>query len=528
MDAAGSSPFETVFAAVADAARARPDAPALAFPEQGQRRTYAQLRDDASALARGLLDSGLAPGDRVALLSESRVEWPTVQLACAAAGLVLVPLNTHYRTEDLGYALRRSGSRALFLSPVFRSNRYADMVESLRGDLPALRHVVPFGRDPGDGPYGALLARGRASGRTLPAVAGGEVAALLYTSGTTGFPKGALQTHRAMLGDSWGSAVRLGIGPEDRWTTMVPLFHCAGCIMVLQGAIQRGACFVGVPAFDPEAMMRVIQDERCSVFSGVPTAYIALLNHAARPGYDLSSLRIGTCGGADADPAMLERCARELPLPGLVQVYGMTETSTLVSCPAPDDPERYATSGPPLPGMEARITDPATRAVLPAGVIGQVEARGVGIMAGYDQDPAATAAVLDASGWLQTGDLGLLTPTGRLQLAGGRMRDMIIRGGENVYAAEVERVLLRHPAVREAAVFPVKDAYYGEAVAVALRLGAAVKAADLQAFCGERIARFKVPVRLYRVDAFPLTASGKVRKVALREQAEKDALPPLD
>jgi fatty-acyl-CoA synthase len=252
-----------------------------------------------------------------------------------------------------------------------------------------------------------------------------------------------------------------------------------------------------------------------------------MLNHPARGRYDMTSLRLGTCGGADADAEILAACAREFPCPGLVQVYGMTETSTLVSAAAPDDPERHTTAGEPLGGIEVRITDPSTRAVLPAGAVGQIEARGTPIMMGYDGDPAATAEVLGPDGWLQTGDLGRITPSGRLQLAGGRLRDMIIRGGENIYSVEVERVLLRHPAVEDVAVFAVKDAYYGEAVAGAFRLRGAVRAAALQAFCAERIARFKVPARLYRVDAFPLTASGKVRKVQLRAMAEAGTLTAL-
>ncbi|MSP81353.1 MAG: hypothetical protein EXQ94_00090 [Alphaproteobacteria bacterium] len=521
------SPFPTLGAALAAAARATPEREALVFPGIRRRATYGDWWRASSAVARALIERGLRPGDRVALLAENRIEWPIVQMAVALAGLVLVPLNTHYRREDLGDALGRSRARALFLSPSFRSNRYLAMVAELRPGLPVLELVVPFGADERDGDFAGLVEAGGASRAPLPEVAAGAVAGLLYTSGTTGFPKGALLTHRAMLGDSWGSATRLGIGEGDRWTSIIPLFHCAGCIMNVTGALQSRACYVGVPAFDPEEMLRIVAAERCTVLTGVPTSYLAMLQHPNRGRFDLGTLRVGTCGGADADPGMLAACARDFPIPGLAQVYGMTETSTLVACPTPDDPERFATAGPPLPGMEARITDPATGALLPIGAVGQVEARGVGIMLGYDGDLRATEAVLAPDGWLKTGDLGRLTPTGRLQLAAGRLGDMIIRGGENIYPVEVERVLARHPAIAEVAVFAIADGYYGEAVAAAIRLSAATSAAEIAAFCGERIARFKVPARLFAVDGFPATASGKIRKKRLREMAEKGELTPL-
>lgn len=519
-----ASPFATLGQALAEAAATDGGAEALVFPHQDRRVSYAAWHDASAALARALLDRRFVPGDRIALLAENRIEWPIVQFAAALGGFVLVPLNTHYRTEDLSFALARSGARVLFLSPSFRSNRYLDMVRAVRGVAPDLRLVVPFD---GDGAFQALLAEGERSSAPLPAVAPGDVAGLLYTSGTTGRPKGALLSHAAMLADSWGSDARLGVRAGDRWTSIIPLFHCAGCIMNMVGCVQARATYVGVPAFDADTMCRVIEAERCTILTGVPTSYLAMLEHPGRAGRDLASLRLGTCGGADADPAMLAACAREFPCPGLVQVYGMTETSTLVSCAAPDDPERHATAGEPLPGIEVRVTDPATGAVLPVGAVGQVEARGTPIMIGYDQEPEATAEVLDADGWLRTGDLGRLTPTGRLQLAGGRLRDMIIRGGENIYPVEVERVLLRHPAVEDVAVFAVRDAYYGEAVAGAFRLRSDVAATELQSFCAERIARFKVPARLYRVTAFPLTASGKVRKVQLRAMAESGGLQAL-
>ncbi len=522
------SPYPTPGAALAAAARERGAAEALAFPDAGLRLSFAEWHDAATALARALIGLGLGPGDPIALLAENRLEWPLVQLAVARMGGVLVPLNSHYRQQDLAYALRQSAARAVFLSPRFRSNAYLDMVRALEPDLPALETVIGFdAAHPGCLSYAELVRRGAAEACALPEVAPDDIAALLYTSGTTGTPKGALLSHRAMMGNAWGAAQRLRVAPGERWTSIIPLFHCAGCIMTLLGSLQSGACYVGVPAFDPEAMFRVIDGARCTVLSGVPTSYLAMLEHPARGRYDLSSLRTGTCGGADADPAVLEACARDFPMPQLCQVYGQTESATLVTCSAVDDAERLRSAGPPLPGYEVRITDPATRAPLAPGRIGQIEARGPMVMRGYYAMPEATAACLDAEGWLQTGDLGRLDSAGRLVLEGGRLRDMIIRGGENVYPAEVEAVLGAHRAVAEAAVFALPDRYYGEIVAAALRLSAEVTAEALRAHCARRIARFKVPEAWFAVADFPATASGKIQKYRLRELAAENALEAL-
>jgi len=521
------SPFGSPGEALSFHARMRGDEDGLVFPMSGGRMSFAAWDAAATALATALLDLGLAPGDHVALLAENRIEWPVVQIAAGRAGLVLVPLNTHYRQADLAYALAQSRSRAIILSPHFRSNRYLDTVAALRPTLDRLRFVITLDEaDGADVTYGDLLVRGRESGTRLPAVRPDDVAALMYTSGTTGFPKGALLSHRAMLGNAFGTAGRLGIGPGDRWTSIIPLFHCAGCIMNLLGSLQAGAAYVGVPAFDPVDMFSIIHQERCTALSGVPTSYVAMLENKRRPEFDLSSLRTGTCGGADVDPALLAQCAAAFPQPGLCQVYGQTESGTLVACPEVSDPQRFATVGLPLPGYEVRITGP-DGAVLPAGGVGQVEARGAMVMEGYFLNEAATRDTITPNGWLKTGDLGLLRPDGRLALAGGRLRDMIIRGGENIYPVEIENVLATHPAVAECAVFGLPDAFYGEIVAAALRLNADVAAADISSFLGERIARFKIPAVMYRVAGFPLTASGKIRKVELRDMAGQDALAKL-
>ncbi len=515
----GALSFDHSWAALEYAAQTWPDGEALVFPHQGQRRSFAQWRSESAAMAGGLAAAGLNSGDHIALLAENRVEWPIVQLACAALGAVFVPLNTHYRRDDLAYALKQSDSKALICSVSYRSNPYLETVQSLRSELPVLRHVFCL-----DDESSAILRHGvfRPGEST-----GHEKAALLYTSGTTGFPKGALLSQRAMMMVARGTAGRLGLKSGDRWTSIIPLFHCAGCILNILGCLQFGGAYVGIPSFEPEALFRVIQDERCTFLSGVPTSYLAMLNHPSRGTYNLSSLRAGTCGGADCNPDVLRRCAEEFPMPGLVQVYGQTEGATLFVCPNAGDPLRWETAGTALPGYELRIADPLTLALLPAGEIGEIQARGPMVMEGYYNQPEATAETIIDGGWLRTGDLGYLRDDGRLVVAGGRLRDMIIRGGENIYPAEIENVLQRHEAVAGIAVFACKDDYYGETVAAAVKLNRPVTAAELRVFCATRIAKFKVPAIFYRIENLPQTPSGKIRKVELRQLAEENGLDVL-
>ena len=504
--------------ALEKAAELWPDAEALVFPHQNERRSFLQWRNDALALAGQLAAHGLRRGDHIALLAENRVEWPIVQMACAALGALFIPLNTHYRRDDLAFALKQSRARAIFCSARYRSNPFLATIAALRPELPELDHVF------------CLDGEGAMSGEAhLPSFAGSgdDIGALLYTSGTTGFPKGALLSHRAMMMVADGTASRLGLAAGDRWTSIIPLFHCAGCIMNILGCLQHGAAYVGVPSFDAEAMFKIIETERCTHLSGVPTSYLAMLDHPARHGYDLGTLRAGSCGGADCDPTLLRRCAAEFPMPGLTQVYGQTEGATIFTAPRHDDPRRWETAGTALPGYEIRIVEPQTLHPRAVGEIGEIQARGPMVMAGYHDRPQETAEVLLSDGWLRTGDLGYLDHDGHLVIAGGRLRDMIIRGGENIYPAEIENVLCRHAMVKAAAVFAESDRYYGEIVAAAVRLDGAATAADLKAHCAARIAHFKVPARLYAVETFPLTPSGKVRKVELRRLAAEGKLAAL-
>jgi fatty-acyl-CoA synthase len=526
--AASLTPFRTPGEALARHAAERGHAEAMVFPQSATRMTYGDWHERASALARALLDMGFVPGDHIGILAESRIEWPVAQMAIALMGGVMVPLNTHYRRDDLKYALSHSGTRCLFLSTAFRNNKYLDMAASLLDELDSLDTLIIFD-DATDEAfcYAALIGQGRSSDTSLPEVSPDAVASLQYTSGTTGFPKGALLTHAGMLANAWGISGRLQVTEDDRWTSIIPLFHCAGCIMCVLGTLQRGSCYVGVPAFSPVEMFELMQDEKCTMLSGVPTSHIAMLDHPERQNYDLSNLRAGTCGGADTDPALLRDCAENFPLPGVVQVYGQTEASTLISLADCQSPDRFDTCGPPLPGVEVRITEPNSGADLPAGEIGQIETKGPMVMRGYYGNDDATRETIGSDGWMKTGDLGYLTPEGNIVVAGGRLRDMIIRGGENIYPVEIENLLRAHPSVTDIAVFGVPDRYYGEIVGAAVSLSAPATAEELQSYCNGRIAKFKVPAVLFTVDEFPLTASGKIRKTELQDMVKDGKLTEI-
>ncbi len=521
--------FDHPIAALIAQAETRGASEALVFPSAGGRLTYAQWLDRSLRIAGALEGLGLGRGDPIALLAENRLDWPVIQMATAALGGLFVPLNTHYRSDDLAFALEASGAKAIFTSDHFRSNPYLDNVLAARKALPLLRHVVSLDRARPDAGVLGIEDLARAPRLASPVTADppGTAGALLFTSGTTGKPKGALLQHSGMMMCARQTSERLDLRAGDRWTSIIPLFHCAGCILNIQGALQVGGAYVGQPAFDAEALFTLIETERCTALSGVPTSYLAMLQHPARSRYDLSSLRTGTCGGADANPDVLAACARDFPIPGLCQVYGQTESSTLVTASGHDEPERFRTAGRALPGYEIRIADPQTLEILPAGQIGEVQGRGPMVMLGYHRNAEATAETITEDGWLRTGDLGYLEPSGHLVIAGGRLRDMIIRGGENIYPVEIETLYAGHPAIAEIAVFGEPDDYYGEVVAAAVRLTSETTSGALTTFAADRIARFKVPVRFYAVERFPLTPSGKIRKVELREMARDGKLNML-
>lgn len=503
------------YAMLLHCAKQWPHKEALVFDEGAQRLSFSQWLNQVQCLASGLRRRGVKPGDPVALLAENRIEWPIAQVAIAAVGAVLVPINTHFREDDLRHVLSHSQAVAILLSESFRSSDYLVMVKAVQEQLPALREVLCFeGSD-----YAALLAEPPERPFQGWPWSPRELASIQYTSGTTGRPKGAELCFEGMLMNARGTAERLGVTAEDRWTSIIPLFHCAGCIMNVLAALSVGATYVGIRAFDAGRMLRLIERERCTLLTGVPTSYLAMLDHPERAGFDLSSLRAGTCGGADCDPALLARCAEAFPIRGLVQVYGQTEASTLIALDDCSSPQRFVTAGLPLAGMQVRVCDPENGRELGQGETGQLQVRGPMVMLGYHRDAVETARCVDAEGWMQTGDLGRLREDGRVELVGGRLRDMIIRGGENVYPVEVENLLRTHPSIIEVAVFAMPDAFYGEVVAAAVELAHGLTKSEIRQACVGKIAGFKHPTRLFTVAEWPMTSSGKILKRSLQAAA---------
>ncbi|HEX5286277.1 MAG TPA: AMP-binding protein [Polaromonas sp.] len=516
------------YEALARCADLWPASEGVVFPLSNKRLTFSQWLSQAQRLGEGLRRLGIGEGDTVALWAENRIEWAVTQTALAAIGAVLVPINTHFREQDLRFVLNHSQAKAILFSKRFRSSNYLDMVTGQQPDTPSLQHMVCFDAvdQPGIVAYETLL-KGQDHHFVPAHTQAKAMGSVQYTSGTTGQPKGAALSFGGMMLNAAASAKRLKLSHGDRWTSIIPLFHCAGCIMNLMGCLSKGATYVGVPAFDAQDMFRIIESERCTLLTGVPTSYLSMLQHPDRQQFDLSTLRAGTCGGSDCDPGVLARCAAEFPIPGLVQVYGQTEASTLIALDDPDSPDRWATSGYALEGMELRITHPDTRSIMEPMALGQIEVRGPMVMMAYLYQPEATSKTIDEDGWMQTGDLGYLRPDGRLVIAGGRLRDMIIRGGENIYPVEVENLLREHPAVGEVAVFGLPDTYYGETVAAAVSLRTPVMADELKTFLSGKVAAFKHPIRYFQVTEWPMTSSGKIKKRDLQTAAQADQLDVL-
>jgi len=511
-----------------------PEREALVHPELGLRWTFAELSQRADDLARGLLALGIQPGDHVAVWADNRPDWVSLSYAIARVGAVLVTVNVELVKREAAYVLRQSRSRLVVAARgvADRKGREGDEYEralaAIRadGDCPELEHVVAFDA------LDELIERGRAVDVTAvrartAAVPTDAPANIQYTSGTTGFPKGVVLTHANVLHDAVAFGRRLDTGPDDRVLMQVPLFHCFGCVIALLGAHAFGAAIVMLRRFDATRALEAIDAERCTLLHGVPTMYLALLEHPERARFDTHSLRAGAMGGAICPPALMRRVAEELGCAGIANAFGLTECSPTVAMCGPDVPleERIACAGPALDGVEMKAVDPATLREVATGTSGEIWVRGPTVMRGYFEQPDETAAVLTADGWLRTGDLGAIDARGRVTLT-GRLKDVIIRGGENVMPAEVEDALRAHPAVRDAAAFGVPSERWGEEVAAAVVLRAGVLrgepgAADeaaLIAFLGSRLARFKRPSRIHVVDELPLTSSGKIRRFVLRER----------
>ncbi len=515
---------ETIDANLAKAVQRFGDREALVDVASGRRLTYADLDAEVEKVARGLMARGVAKGDRVGIWAPNTVEWFLVQYATARIGAILVNINPAYRTHEVGYVLGQAGVATLVSAPSFRSSDYRAMVDEVRADLPTLRDVVYLGEES----WHRLLADGAA----VDDAAVEERAASLgfddainiqYTSGTTGFPKGATLSHHNILNNGYMVGEVCGYSEHDRICVPVPFYHCFGMVMGNLASTSHGACVViPAPGFDPAATLAAVQAERCTSLYGVPTMFIAELALADFADYDLTSLRTGIMAGSPCPVEVMKRVISDMHMEGVTICYGMTETSPVSTQTREDDSldRRVSTVGRVHPHLEVKVVDPLTRLPVPVGEPGELCTRGYSVMIGYWDEPAKTAEVL-RNGWMHTGDLATLDAEGYVNIV-GRIKDMVIRGGENVYPREVEEFLYSHPDIVDVQVIGVPDAKYGEELMACVRLreGAEpVTIEALRAFCAGKLAHYKVPRYVRIVEDFPMTVTGKVRKVEMREQA---------
>ncbi|HEX7353214.1 MAG TPA: AMP-binding protein [Mycobacteriales bacterium] len=511
---------DTIGGLLARMAREHPGREALVVRHQGVRLTYADLDEQTDHLARALVAAGLVPGDRVGIWSPNCAEWTLLQYASAKAGLILVNVNPAYRTHELGYVLAQSGMRMLVAARDTRGEPTAPIIDEARPGT--LEQVVLLDTDG----WPALLARGH-DDIALPAdLDCDDPINIQYTSGTTGAPKGATLTHHNIVNNAYFVGALCGYDETDRVCVPVPFYHCFGMVMGVLGAHTHGACtVVPAPSFDPAATLATIAEERCTSLYGVPTMFIAMLADATLASTDLASLRTGIMAGSPCPVEVMKRVTAEMHMPEVTIAYGMTETSPVSTQTRVDDDleRRVSTVGRVHPHVEVKVVDPLTGRTVPRGESGELCTRGYSIMRGYWDEPAKTAEVLDPAGWMHTGDLATMDTDGYLAIV-GRSKDMVIRGGENIYPREVEEFLYGHPDIADVQVIGVPDQKYGEELMawVVLRAGAEPLTAEaVREFCAGKLSHYKVPRYVHVVDGFPMTVTGKVRKVEMRAQAEK-------
>jgi len=487
----------------------------------GRRWTYARFDADTDTLARGLIAVGIEAGDRVGIWSPNCAEWVLLQYATAKAGVVLVNINPAYRSHELGYVLRQSGVRMLVSAESFKTSNYRAMIEEVSGGLDALEQVVYLGSPEWD----ALMAATRGEADPLPARAAGlafdDPINIQYTSGTTGFPKGATLSHHNILNNGLFIGEGCRYTEEDRVCIPVPFYHCFGMVLGNLACTTHGACIViPSPGFEPAAALDAVQRERCTSLYGVPTMFIAELALPGFASYDLSTLRTGIMAGSPCPVEVMKRVVSEMHMAEVTICYGMTETSPVsTQTRADDDMERrVSTVGRVHPHVEVKIIDPETSQVLPRGTPGELCTRGYSVMLGYWDDEEQTRGAIDAARWMHTGDLAIMDDAGYLNIA-GRIKDMVIRGGENIYPREVEEFLYAHPAIEDVQVIGVPDAKFGEELCawVKLRPGETLTLEELRQFCTGKIAHYKIPRYLRISDEFPMTVTGKVQKYKMRE-----------
>ena len=493
------------------------DREALVDVAAGHRWTYTRFDEDVNRLARGLLARGIAKGDRVGIWAPNCAEWVLTQYATAKIGAILVNINPAYRTHELDYVVRQSGLSMLVSAVAFKTSDYRSMISSIGFDAVAYMGEPSFSDLFLDGDMTEISER-------AATLAFDDPINIQYTSGTTGFPKGATLSHHNILNNGYFVGELIGYTSSDRVCLPVPLYHCFGMVMGNLGATSHGACIVlPAPGFDPAATLAAVQSEKITSLYGVPTMFIAELGLADFGSYDLSSLRTGIMAGSPCPVEVMKRVVTEMNMSEVAICYGMTETSPVSTMTRPDDnlTRRTETVGRVMPHLESKVINPATGLPVSHGQPGELCTRGYSVMLGYWDQPAETAEAIDAARWMHTGDLATMDADGYVNIV-GRIKDLVIRGGENVYPREVEEFLYKHPDIADVQVIGVPDEKYGEELMawIVLRPGAApISAAALREFCAGRLSHHKIPRYVHVVDSFPMTVTGKVRKVEMREQA---------
>lgn len=518
---------------------------ALVVPHQGARLSYAALRAEVDRLACGLIRLGLQPGDRVGIWSQNNLEWVLTQFATAKAGLIMVNINPAYRRAELEYALNKVGCRALILAPSFKASDYLEIINDLAPELarstpgslhssrlPQLEMVIRLGKETSAGMFNfdSLLAPASTAELEQLQARGAllqfdDPINIQFTSGTTGAPKGATLSHHNILNNGYfiGEAMRLT--PQDRLCIPVPLYHCFGMVLGNLACLTHGAAMVFPgEGFDPLATLKTVEAERCTGLHGVPTMFIAMLDHPEFARFDLSRLRTGIMAGSPCPVEVMKRVVAQMHMAEVTIAYGMTETSPVSFQSSTDDPLelRVSTVGRIQPHVEVKIIDSEGR-IVPRGATGELLTRGYSVMLGYWGDEQRTRETIDVAGWMHTGDLATIDAAGYCNIV-GRLKDMVIRGGENVYPREVEEFLYRHPKVQDVQVVGVPDLKYGEELCACIiaRAGEKLTEQEIRDFCKGQIAHYKIPRYIRVVDSFPMTITGKIQKYLMREQMKRE------
>jgi fatty-acyl-CoA synthase len=535
----------TVGALLDSMAERFPENDALVYPERGLRHSYREFNEVCRTVAKGLLKLGIKKGDNVSIWAYNVPEWVILQFATAKIGAILVTVNTSYKSAELEYILNQSDSTTLFMVKSFKDTDYVQTVYDVVPELPTaepgklsssklpfLTNVIFIGDETPAGMtnFSAILELGaQVSDQELQAVEATldchEVINMQYTSGTTGFPKGVMLTHYNVINNGFNIGECMKFTEKDRLCIPVPFFHCFGCVLGVMACVTHGSTMVPVEIFDPLKVLQTIEKEKCTAVHGVPTMFIAELEHPEFAKFDLSTLRSGIMAGSNCPIEVMKKVISEMHASEITIAYGQTESSPVITQTRTDDPIelRVATVGRALPDVEVKIVDIETGATLPPGKQGELCTRGYLVMKGYYKMPEETAKAIDSDKWLHTGDLAIMDENGYCKIT-GRIKNMIIRGGENIYPREIEEFLYTHPKVSDVQVYGVPDRKYGEQVmaAIILKKGQEMSEEEVREFCRDRIANYKIPKYVKFVDGYPMTASGKIQKFKLREMAIKE------